>query len=193
MRFGKGAEEKAQRTPLVHALKITKRILFYLLLLGFVLLYFQCGLYRVALNNDSMSPDFPPGSQVIYDRLFKYHDKGVPRFSAGYTNIKPNRIIIFTKKFPDFTYTGIGRVIAVPGDSLIFGKNSIVVGNRTYHAEHNRPPETLIVPENSFFVLNDNLASPVNDSRHFGFIHLNEIEGVVLFSLGSVFRSFSEK
>jgi signal peptidase I len=190
MRFGKTAEQQVQNKKLFRIMHIIRRVLFYTILLCFVLLYFQCGVYRVADNNDSMIPEFKPGTRVIYDRFFKYHEGGFPSFSPRYGGVKRGRAIIFTKKFDDFVYRGIGRVIALPDDTITFDENSIIVNDKNYPVEHNHPHETICVPKDSFFVLNDNLASPVNDSRHFGFIRLEEIEGVVVFSLGSFFKAF---
>ena len=191
MRFGAGAEVKFQKTRLWKAMKIIRRVLFCLILIAFLFLFLQCGVYRVAENNDSMIPEFPPNAQVIYDRFFKFHEGGIPSLSPRYGGVNRTRVIVFVKKFADFTYYGISRVVAVPGDTITFGDGYILVNDNTYYeVEHNNEQETVRVPDGCYFVLNDNPGSAVQDSRHFGYVRLEEIEGVVVFSIGDVIRSF---
>lgn len=61
----------------------------------------------------------------------------------------------------------IKRCVGVPNDTLIFFDN-------------NRGEIKIIVPQDSFFVIGDNLRNSY-DSRHFGFVGLKDIKGVLVF------------
>jgi signal peptidase I len=177
--------------PLWVWIRRLRRILTYLIILAFVWLFFQFGTYQIPADNDSMRGLYPPGTNLIYDRFFAYHNGVVPFFGVKNYGIKSENIVLFVKKGVEginrFTgreerldFKGVSRVIALPGEEIEFADNKIVVGDRVYFTNHSRKLGKEKVPENQFFVLNENTGSNYYDSRDFGYLKADEIAGKII-------------
>ena len=73
----------------------------------------------------------------------------------------------------------IKRVVAVGGDRVTIRNGSVMVNDKYYHNNTEIPldqPYTLIVPDDSIFVMGDN-ESRSFDSRTFGSIRLDKVVG----------------
>lgn len=192
MRFTKGTIEPRLPTPPLWVwIRRLRRILTYLIILAFVWLIFQFGLYKIPDDNDSMAGLYSQGSTLIYDRLFAYHNGAMPFFGVKNYGVESENVVIFLKKgvqgINRFTgkeekldFKGVSRVIALPGEEIEFGDNRITIGTRVYFVRHSRTPGKEKVPENHFFVLNENTASNYYDSREFGYLKAQEIVGKVI-------------
>ncbi len=90
----------------------------------------------------------------------------------------------------------VKRVIGIAGDEIII-KDSIVtvngtVLNETYINEPSFNGDiSLIVPEDEIFVLGDN-RNHSNDSRAFGTVKLDDVDGKMVFNLNGWIRSIFE-
>lgn len=80
----------------------------------------------------------------------------------------------------------IKRVIGLPGEKLQISKGEIWINHRPVQTSavnrdrpnipFNRPMETVLIPENCFFVIGDNWGTSL-DSRDFGPVHINDVIG----------------
>jgi signal peptidase I len=177
--------------PLWVWIRRLRRILTYLIILAFVWLIFQFGTYKIPRDNDSMRGLYPPGTSLLYDRLFAYHNGAVPFFGVKNHGIESENIVIFVKKGvvginrktgqeEKMDFKGISRVIALPGEEIEFSEGRIVVGTRVCFAKHSHKAGKEKVPQDHFFVLNENTASNFYDSRDFGYLKAEEIVGAVI-------------
>lgn len=173
--------------------RIVRRVLMYLVVLCFAFLVFQYGCYKVDPRNDSMAPTYPPGGRVLYDRLFRWHEGAWPAFPAPNHGIYRGNVVLFRKKVRNLDYLGIGRAVAVPGDTITFGPEGIAVNGRVYAVTHPHRPHTEVVPPDRFFILNDNQASDIQDSRQFGYVSADELVGKVFMNLGRLMEGFHLK
>ena len=178
---GKKAEEHQPQTPAQIIAKridsLTARRLWLefiwkaavILLAFWLILTFVCGIKIV--TDDSMSPSLFDGDLTFYYRLD--------------TGCLAEDVVAYTD---DNGQTAYSRVIAVPGDTVDFDENGVLLvngsvkamdgekivadntGNRAY-------PYT--VPEGSYFLLNDNLSN-TNDSRTIGAVDSSRIEGRII-------------
>jgi len=83
----------------------------------------------------------------------------------------------------------VKRVVGLPGDIITIHNNQVYVNDEMLAIESSIEPTTtrsivfpLTVPENQVFVLGDNRPNS-NDSRTFGCVDVNSIEGKVLLRL----------
>jgi len=184
-------EPRLPAAPLFVWIRRLKRIMLYLIILSFAWLIFQFGLYKIPAGNDSMAGIYSPGATLIYDRFFAYHDGAVPFFGVKNHGITPDNIVVFIKKGvrginritgaeEKMDFKGVSRVIAVPGEEIEFADNKIVASDRLYFAKHSHNFGKEKVPENQFFVLNENTGSSYYDSRDLGYIKAQEIVGVIV-------------
>ncbi len=206
MQFGQSGKTDEVKLGVNRVLKWQRRlrnVFFVLIALAIVWLFVQVGKYTVAPNNDAMQGTFDPKTTVVYDRLFDWHDGMVPFFGVKNRGILRDNIVIFLKEGLEVvdaktgerktgSYYGISRVIGLPGDSVEFTPRGIVIrekdgdeaSEKLFPAPHDQgsaDPEE--IPPDRFFVLNDNIGSDVQDSRHFGYVLGSELRGKVLVTL----------
>lgn len=81
-------------------------------------------------------------------------------------------------------YYDIGRVVALPGDTIEFLDGCLYVNGKKNSAYQNiiYPGENLTVPEDSYYVLGDNITTAY-DSRYLGCIEQNDIRGKCVFHI----------
>lgn len=206
MQFGPNRKTGEVKLGVNRVLKWQRRIrnvFFVLIAVAIVWLFVQVGKYTVAPNNDAMQGTFDPGTTVVYDRLFDWHDGMVPFFGVKDRGILRGNIVIFLKEGLEVvdahtgerktgSYYGISRVIGLPGDSMAFTPKGVVVRQKggdgaeekLFPAPHDQgSADYEEIPPDRFFVLNDNIGSDVQDSRHFGYILGTELRGKVLVTL----------
>ncbi|MDO5725339.1 MAG: signal peptidase I [Tissierellia bacterium] len=130
--------------------------------------------FTVQINGISMEPTF-------------YHNEMV--FSATYPvklgNIKRGDIVIVkrTSEHEDV----IKRILAIPGDTLEFSNDRVILNGKTLNEPYiNKaesafyPAMTYVLKENEYFILGDNRGHST-DSRMYGPINKDTIRGVVKF------------
>lgn len=181
-----------------------RKVFIVLIAVAVVWFFVQVGKYKIPPTGDTMKGTFDPGKTVIYDRLFDWHDGLVPFFGVKKRGILRRNVVLFLKKEMAVVnaetgkssigdYYGISRVIGLPGDTVRFVPGGIVIGekkadgkfiDRMYYASHPRGstgPE--VIPPDRFFILNDNVESQIQDSRHFGYVRGDELEGKVIIKI----------
>lgn len=177
-----------------------RKVFIVLIAVAIIWFFAQIGKYPVARGNDSMEGTYDPGTSVVYDRFFDWHDGMVPFFGVRNRGILRENVVIFLKKDLEVTdsktgekkkgdYYGISRVIGLPGDTLQYSRKGVVIGrkgedgktDKLFPALHNHSTtEPREISPDRFFVLNDNTGSEIQDSRHFGFVRGDELRGKVL-------------
>jgi len=128
----------------------------------------------------SMEPTFQSGDYILTSKI-----------TYKFRSIQRGDVIIFkSPKNPDIEY--IKRVIGLPGDKIIITNGQVFVNdqilkenyiNSTTNLWENgfvKENEPLIVPENHIFVMGDNRTRS-SDSRDFGPISIQSIDGVVFY------------
>ena len=180
-----------------------RKVFIALIAVGIVWFFVQIGRYTVAPGNDAMKGIYPPKTSVAYDRLFDWHNGLIPFFGVRNRSILRENVVIFIKKDMEITdpetkeksrgdYYGISRVIGLPGDTIRLVPEGIMVAyeedegvrEKLYPAPHSgETTEPVEIPPDRFFVLNDNVASEIQDSRQFGYVLGEELRGKVLGSI----------
>lgn len=177
-----------------------RKVFMVLIAVAIVWFFVQVGKYKIAPVNDSMKGTYEPGKTVIYDRLFDWHDGLIPFFGVKDRGILRRNVVIFLKKGLEVVnpntgkrskgdYYGISRVVGLPGDTVRFVPRGVVIGqkedgefeDRLYYAPHpHSATQAEEIGPDRFFILNDNVGSEIQDSRHFGYVHGEELRGKVI-------------
>jgi signal peptidase I len=134
---------------------------------------------------DSMEPSIATGAEVIVDEGY-YKSRSPQRWE----------VVVFT--LPGQQGSFIKRIIALPGESVRLTAKGIEVNGHALsppdhikehfssikHHEHCRHGSTAFtVPEKCVFVLGDNTAIQVADSREYGAIPINNLAARVVASI----------
>ena len=176
-----------------------RKVFLVMIAVAIIWFFVQIGRYSVAHGNDAMAGLYDPGTSVVYDRFFDWHSGLVPFFGVKNRGVLRGNIVIFLKKGLEVEnaqtgeksvgdYYGISRVIGLPGDTIRFTSGGVVIGwieegvlrEKLFPAPHDRiAAEEEEIPPDRFFVLNDNIGSAIQDSRHFGYVLGEELRGKV--------------
>lgn len=133
------------------------------------------------IKGTSMLPFFVNNEEV--KALINYYDCNT---------ISRNDIVFFSFKTREGEY--IKFIKALPGDKITFNSNYLLINNEyalnsegdKYKLTSNQikllsiPLISNILPKNSYLVLGDNTSSQVFDSRQFGYISIEQIQGRVV-------------
>jgi len=162
------------------------------LLIAFFLRTFVIQAFTIP--SGSMLPTLQIGDYLLVNKLaygvkIPFINKVVLRFG------EPQRGDMIVFQFPlDNSLDFIKRVIAIPGDELLIKNKTVFINGEpveagfavfnddTIYAASFLPRDNLgplLVPPNSFFVMGDN-RDHSNDSRFWGFVKREEIEGKAL-------------
>ena len=146
--------------------RIKKRnIVLVLLLIGFVFVI-KYSFLSVTVLSESMKPTLNIGNKVI-------------AINKHISNIKTNDIIIFKNDDDNINFTYlIKRVVAKEYDYVEIKNNKLFVNHKFIKeiGTVNSPEISLLIKENEFFVLGDNVNNSY-DSRNYGPISYNQILG----------------
>jgi len=107
-------------------------------------------------------------------------------------DVKRNDIVVFDSHDVD-NNKYVKRVIGVAGDEIVIKDSIVTVNGETLDETYINEPVfngdlSLIVPENEIFVLGDN-RNHSNDSRAFGTVKLDDVDGKMIFNLNGWLRS----
>ncbi len=130
--------------------------------------------------SNSMLPELAKGDLVLVNRAsyairFPFTNFTLLNLSA------PARGDVVTFLQPKTGELYIKRVAGIGGDESRYSKNSIIVNGRRYGEEADDKPlnvryTKLIVPEDYFFLVGDNISAS-SDSRSFGSVHISRLVG----------------
>lgn len=176
--LSKRGDVKMQRTAWQETISWA---LYFIVSLTVVLTLKQFVISPILVDGSSMEPTFADGDIVAIAKLAQ-----VERFDT----------IVFQHR--DFDYLMIKRVVGMPGDTLAMDDDVLVINGKRYDEEyvyrepimrHDTADFTLQqltgvekVPAGHYVVLGDYRLKS-RDSRHFGFVTTEEIEGVVKWRL----------
>ena len=190
MRFLRKGLDGLPPTRMNRIIKIVRRVFLYIIILTFALFFIQYGCWRVPEDYTAMTPEYPPGSLLIYDRLFRWHDGALPAFPAPNQGLLRGCAVLFKAKTEDGREVmGLSRVVGMPGDIVFFRKDGIEINDKFFPHPHNRKGYIKIPPDH-FFLLNDNPTAPFLDSRTFGPIPVQNIMARVFTRLSGIFEAF---
>jgi len=190
MRLLRRGLEGLPPTKVQKIIRIVRRVFLYILILTFGLFFVQYGCWRVPEGYTAMEPEFPPGSLIFYDRLFRWHYGVWPAFPAPNQGLLRGCAVLFKAKTEDGREVmGLSRVVGMPGDIVFFHKEGIEINEKFYPHPHNREGY-IKIPEDHFFLLNDNPTAPFLDSRTFGPIPIENIIARVFTRLMGVVEAF---
>jgi signal peptidase I len=125
-------------------------------------------IYRI--SGSSMVPTLRPGEYTIVDTWLYNHKTP-----------KHKEIVLLQLDYSRTSY--IKRVVAIPGDTINFNRNSYKletttnnVINKSLKYNSDNGNVTMAIPEDNYFVVGDNITGS-QDSRHFGVVKKQEIIG----------------
>ncbi len=135
----------------------------------------------VRVDGPSMVPAIEEGSTLLINRLA--YGLGRP-FGKGYILrwSEPERGEIVLLNSPLDTAIVVKRVFAVPGDAIDYSEGIMRIVDTEIVPDVTTADEFTSlssIPEGHFFVLGDNAARSL-DSRHYGFVRIEDIRGRVI-------------
>ena len=127
------------------------------------------------IEDRSMLPTLRPNNVVLVDK-FIY---------SRFDTLDRGDIVVYLS--PDKGKTEVKRVIGLPGDTVEIRNGYTYINGQPLYEPYAEIPVSylfnpVIVPESELFVLNDN-RDRINDSREFGNLPLERLEGKALFSV----------
>lgn len=165
---------KDERAYLEGNVRVTLIFIFSLLVILFLILNFIVG--PMLVKGSSMEPAIKDGHWVIVRHTSYF----------SFKNYKRNDVVLYSKgrSYPLI----IGRILGIPGDTLLVENNILYVNSTPYNSD-NLKPESLEclkkekkIDSGNWFVIEDNDKSVVN-SCIFAPVHTNVLKGVVLYTL----------
>lgn len=131
-------------------------------ILFILFLFFFFNFKIIIVSGQSMSPSFNNG-QIV---LMKKGEK-----------IERNNVVILNKDGEEF----IKRVVATDGDIVEQKQGYVFINNVKTFYTTNKDCKAINLKENQFFVIGDNYKDSY-DSRDYGIINNDDIQGVILFT-----------
>ncbi len=151
---------------------IVKTVLPYVIILAVVIILKVFIVTPVKVNGTSMYPTLSSGDILILNKT-----------SYWFSDIKRFDIVVINNETVGREM--IKRVIGLPGDKIEYRNSKLYVNDEEVPEEFTHKEtadfnlselEVTTVPEGNYFVVGDNRTDSY-DSRYFGFIAENEIEG----------------
>lgn len=125
-------------------------------------LFFLFNFKIIIVSGQSMSPSFNNGQIVLMKKSEK---------------IERNNVVILNKDGEEF----IKRVVATNGDIVEQKQGYVFINNMKTFYTTNKDCKAINLKENQFFVIGDNYKDSY-DSRDYGIINNDDIQGVILFT-----------
>jgi signal peptidase I len=157
------------------------------------------GLEAFKIPSASMLPTLQLGDYVLIDRLrYGLRLPGLDRWLVRYSDPKPGDVIVFANP-RDLSADYVKRVIAVAGEVVEIRNKQVFVDGvardvpsayftQRAHVQLTGPRDNFgpaRVPPGQVFVLGDNRDQSI-DSRYWGFVDVNDVEGKALLVYWSV-------
>lgn len=151
------------------------------LLMSIVIVILIMGFFRVKfhyVSGESMEPSYHDHDYLIIDQ-----------------KQSPQRYGVVTLEAPDADEIYLKRVIGMPGDLIMMEEDTLVIHPTSFELEHGEAgfryqlnneevaeqiKELQQIPREMYFVVGDNVDNS-KDSRSFGFVNQDQIEGNVIF------------
>lgn len=132
------------------------------------------------MEGNSMSPALDDGQGTIITKEAYSANRGEPELG---------QVVVLEKVYSqNFTEDNIiGRVVALPGDTLVVKEGKIYRNDKEIGNAGNMEDQTIEISEDDFFLMNDN-DDPTLDSRNpkMGPVSMKEIRGDVKFIIWPV-------
>ena len=128
------------------------------------------------IKGDSMQPNYPDGEYLLTDKV-----------TYRFQQPKRGDVVVFKAPGSDGDEY-IKRIMGLPGETLTIEKGKILINGVSLEENYlgndvftsgglfNKEGESVIIPEDNYFVLGDN-RSYSSDSRAWGFVPKKEITG----------------
>ena len=148
-------------------MKNNVKFIFNIFLIGFIIFFINQYFFQICfIQGESMSPTLKKDSMIL-----------IKKFDLS---INYNDIVVIKKK----NKTIIKRVVGLPNDSIKIDKYLYINGNKkddSYIEEAGEIKKEILLRENEFFVLGDNIQNSI-DSRfsEIGIIKKDEIIGQMI-------------
>ncbi len=185
------AESPESRTTLFQYWK-KARLWFYGLLVCFVLYGIRpYTTYKVPSDATNMHSFFPPGTTVLINKDFRPPQE-TDEAGGGGRPLQYRDCVLYEYSHAGRVVRMMGRVVALPRDRVLVKSGKLLLNGEDLtepyltkavpeRARSSRNGET-VVPSGSVFVLNDDRANGILDSRDFGPVKAEQIVGKIVIS-----------